>query len=159
MATATYTCTIFYNAPKGIHAGTQSVGGTLAWGATSTVGDIGFLCKVPHGAKIVALYEWHTTGATAQALSFGLDRGVAAGGGGNLSCFVASGAQATMNRLSLAAAPGGSGLHHQPVQVSLSDLDPVRYAILTAKVESGTTTTSLFVAFQLSYRIDAPDTQ
>ncbi len=156
MAVATYTCTIFNNAPKGVHAGTQSVSGTLAWGATSTVGDIGFLCKVPHGAKIVDLIEYHTTGAATQALSFGLDRGVANGGAGNLSCFIASGAQAsTGNRLALGNGP--TATHKAPIQVSLSDLDPVRYAILCAKVESGTTTTSLFVSFTLSYRIDGPD--
>ena len=154
MATATYTSTVFNNAAKMHHIGNMTQSGQLLWGATSTVADIGFLCKIPHGAKIVDMYEYHSTGATAQALSFGLDRGVAAGGAGNASCFIASGAQATMNRLSLAASPNtGNG----PITVSLSDLDPVRYAILTCKVESGTTTTSLFVNFSVTYRSDGPD--
>src|SRR5438105_4929528 len=105
MATATYTCSVFNNAPKFQHIADTSVSGQLMWTATSTVGDIAFLCKIPHGAKIVDMAEYHTSGATAQGLSFGLDRGVAAGGAGNASCFIASGAQATMNRMSFAASP------------------------------------------------------
>jgi hypothetical protein len=156
MATATYTSTIYDNSPKFTHIGNVTVSGQVAWSATSTVADIGFLAKVPHGAQIVDFYEFHTTGATAQALSFGFDRGIAAGGGGNSSCLVASGAQATMNRLSLVASPNAG---NAPVQISLSDLDPVRYAVLVAKIESGTTTTSLFVNFCLTYRFDGPATR
>ena len=154
MATATYTSTVFDNSPKFTHLGDVTVTGQVAWSATSTVGDIGFLAKIPHGAKIVDFAEYHTTGATAQALSFGFDRGIAAGGAGNASCLMASGAQATMNRLSFATSPNTG---NAPVSISLSDLDPVRYAILTAKIESGTTTTSLFVNFTLTYRFDGPD--
>lgn len=156
MPTATYTSSIFNNSPKETVVGNNSVAGQVAWTATSTVGDIGFLCKIPNRARIIDVWEFHTTGATAQGLSFGLDRGVAAGGAGNASCFIASGAQATMNRMSLAASPNaGNG----PIQISLSDLDPVRYAILTAKVESGTTTTSLFINFGVTYYMDGPGSQ
>jgi len=153
MSTATYTCTVFDNVPKFTHIGNVTVSGQVAWSATSTVGDIGFLAKVPTGAQIVDFYEYHTTGASSQALSFGFDRGIAAGGAGNASCLVGSGAQATMNRLSLAASPNAG---NAPVAISLSDLDPVRYAVLQAKIESGTTTTSLFVNFCLTYRFDGP---
>lgn len=154
MATATYTSTVFNASPKFLERGLVHVHGQVAWGATSTVGDVGFLAKIPHGAKIVDFYEYHTTGASTQALSFGFDRGIAAGGAGNLSCLLASGAQATMNRFSLATSPNaGNG----PMQISLSDTDTVRYAILEAKLESGTTTTSLFVNFSLTYRFDGPD--
>jgi hypothetical protein len=154
MATATYTSTVYNNTPKFQHIGNVSVDGQVAWTAASTVGDIGFCVKVPHGAKIVDFYEYHSTGASAQALSFGFDKGIAAGGGGNLSCLIASGAQGTMNRYSLGNSPNaGNG----PIRISLSDADPVRYATLQAKVESGTTTTSLFVNFCLTYRFDGPD--
>jgi hypothetical protein len=148
MATATYTSTVFAAPPKNIHAGDQSVSGAMFWTAASTVGDIGFLAKVPNGAKIVDFQEWHSTGATAQGLSFGFDRGIAAGGAGNASVLIASGAQATNNRMTMA---------NMPITISLSDLDPVKYAILIAKVESGTTTTSLNVVFRLTYRMDGPD--
>lgn len=154
MATATYTSTVFDNTPKFSHIGDVTVTGQVAWTATSTVGDIGFLAKIPTGAKIVDFAEYHTTGASSQALSFGFDRGIAAGGAGNQSCLFSAGAQATMNRMSFASSPNPG---NAPITISLSDLDPVRYAILTAKVESGTTTTSLFVNFTLTYRFDGPD--
>ena len=151
MATATYTCTTFMNTPKAVHVGDQSVSGNVVWTATSTVGDIAFLAKIPHGATIVDFIEYHTTGATAQALSFGLGSGAAAGGGANLSVLVSSGAQATMNRFSFANTLGKA-----PQVVSVSDLDTQRYAILQAKVESGSTTTSLKVSFIINYRMDGP---
>lgn len=145
MATATYTCTTWNNVPKAVHVGTVSVSGNLMWTATSTVADIGYLAKIPHGAKIVDFVEDHSTGATAQGLSFGFDRGIAAGGGANLSILIASGAQATKNRLSVI------GL---PPTISVSDLDPNKWVTLCAKVESGTTTTSLLINFTITYRTD-----
>jgi hypothetical protein len=149
MATATYTCSVFAAPAKNVHVGDQSVSGQVLWSAASTVGDIAFLAKVPNNAKIVDFAEFHTTGASAQGLSFGFDRGIAAGGGGNASVLVASGAQGTVgNRMSMA---------NFPITISLSDTDPLKYAILIAKVESGTTTTSLLVAFRLTYRMDGPD--
>ena len=155
MAAATYTSTVYKNnTAKFLQIGNVTVSGQVAWTAASTVGDIGFLAKIPHGAKIVDFYEYHSTGATAQGLSFGFDKGVASGGGGNLSCLVSAGAQATMNRLSLANSPNAG---NAPVQLSVSDTDPIRYCTLQAKVESGTTTTSLFVNFCLTYRFDGPD--
>lgn len=155
MALATYTSTVYKNnVAKSHHIGNMTQSGQVVWTATSTVGDIGFLCKVPHGAKIVDCFEFHSTGATAQGISIGFGSGIAAGGGANLSCLIASGAQATMNRMSLAASPRTG---NAPVIISVSDLDPNRYATLQAKVESGTTTTSLFVNFSITYRIDGPD--
>jgi hypothetical protein len=155
MATATYTCTVYKNNNgKYFQVGDLNVSGQVGWTATSTVGDIGFLAKIPHGAKIVDFYEYHTTGATAQALSFGFDKGIAAGGGGNLSCLISSGAQATMNRFTLANSPLAG---NAPLQISVSDTYPIRFATLQAKIESGTTTTSLFVNFSLTYRFDGPD--
>ncbi len=156
----TYTSSVFKNnTPKYSHIATLSVSGQGKWtggvnAGASTVGDILFCCKVPHGAKIYDAYEFHSTGATATALSMGFDRGIAAGGAGNLSCLVSSGAQATMNRMSLANSPNTA---NSPVTISLSDLDPVRYAILCLKLESGTTTTSLFANFGIMYRFDGPD--
>lgn len=147
MATATYTSTVWANQqPKGVHTGEMSTSGQIVWTATSTVGDVAFLCKVPHGAFITELVEDHTTGASTQVLKFGFDRGVAAGGGGNRSCLIASGAQATVNRRSV---NGFTGL-----QISVSDADPNRWVTLTAQVVSGTTTTSLFVNFILNFRAD-----
>ena len=147
MAVATYTSTVWANQqPKGVHTGDMSVGGQIAWGATSTVGDVAFLCRVPHGASIVDFIEDHTANASTQVVKFGFDRGIAAGGAGNRSCLIASGAEATVNRKSV------QGFTFLPI--SVSDVDPNRWATLTAQVVSGTTTTSLIISWQLSYRAD-----
>ena len=145
MPVATYTSTLQTNTPKAPHIGDCSVAVNFIWPATSTVGDVLLLAKVPHGARILDLVEDHSTGATAQALSFGFDRGIAAGGAGNFSILISSGAQATKNRLSVLGLP--------PI-ISLSDADPIRYAWLACKVESGTTTTSLVVNAVLTYTMD-----
>lgn len=149
MTVATYTSTTYLNdLPKELHAGNVTIGGKAQWTAAGTVSDILFLAKVPHGAKIVDFYEYHTNGQTAVALAFGFDRGIASGGAGNGSCLIASGAVATMNRMSLAPAPS-----HLPIQISLSDTDPVRYAVLQAKAISGTLTITTSVAWSLTYRV------
>ncbi len=154
---ATFTSSVFKsNTAKLDVIGDQSVSGQLLLTAATSAGDIGFLAKVPHGAKIVDFYEFHTAASTAGsnlAISFGFNTGIAAGGGGNLSCLIASGAGATMNRMSLAASPeGGNGR----VNISLSDLAINRYAVLTGLIESATGTTSVFVNFCLTYRLDGP---
>lgn len=146
---ATYTSSVYNNnQPKYVYAGDQSVSGQINMGATaSSNGDILFLAKLPQGAVVVEIIESHTTGATTQALSFGLGSGGAAGGGASYSAFIASGAQATQNRLSVQG---------PPITVSVSDNDTQRWAALTAKVESGTATTSLIVNFTVLYRVDGP---
>lgn len=153
MAVATYTSTVYLaGGVKDVFIGNQAVSGKMVYGA-GTVGDILFLAKVPHGAKIVDFYEFHSSGQTAAAISFGFDRGVAAGGAGNASCLVSSGAVGgTGNRMNMALAPDG-----QPITISLSDTDPVRYAVLVGKAESGTFTISVSIGFVLSYRKDGPD--
>ncbi len=153
MAVGTYTSSVYNNSPKFEHVGNVTVSGVFTQpNALGTVGDILFLAKVPNGAKIVDFYEYHTSGQTAAALSFGFDRGVAAGGAGNLSCLLSSGAIATMNRMTLAASPSNA-----PVTISISDLDPVRYVALAAKAESGTFTITVAISFCLTYRFDGPD--
>lgn len=143
---ATYTSTVFANnQPKGVHAGVNSVSGQINLGSqASSNGDVLFLAKVPHGAKFVSIEVDHTTGATAQALSYGLASGGPAGSA-TFSCFIASGAQATQLRKTVLGVPA---------DVSVSDNDPNRYGILAAKVESGSATTSLIVNFIFNYRMD-----
>lgn len=143
---ATFTSTLYANMqPKVLHAGNMAVSGSFTQAIASSAGDVYFLAKVPHGATIVSFEEDHTTGATATGVSFGLSRGVAAGGGASLSCFIAAGAISTVNRRSVVGAP---------ITVSVSDLDPIRYVALTASPTSGTQTTSLIVNFTLVYRMD-----
>ena len=145
MATATYTCTTFNNQPKQVHIGVNSVSGTIMATATSTVGDVFFLAKIPHGAKFVSIEADHSTsGAATQVLEYGLTTG-GPNGSATFSAFIASGNQATINRRNVL------GL---PADVSVSDLSPDRFGILSARVVSGTTTTSLVVNFVFNYRMD-----
>ena len=144
---ATYTASLFANTPKGIHAGVNSIvvnyqSGTL----TSSAGDVIFLGKIPHGARIIEVIEDHSTDATAHAIDIGLATGGAAGGGAMLSLFVKAGAQATKNRLNVLGIP--------PV-VSVSDGDPNRYGILAAKCAvTGTATISLMLNVAVMYTTD-----
>lgn len=154
---ATFTSSVFKsNNSKFLAVGDTSVSGQLLLTASTSAGDIGFLAKVPNGAKIVDFYEYHTAASTAGsglAISFGFDSGIAAGGGANYSCLLASAAGATMNRLSLSAsAATGNGQQ----RISLSDLSITKHAVLVAKIESATGTTSVFVNFCLTYRFDGP---
>ncbi len=151
MAVATYTATTFNSTPKDLQTGLQTVGGRAQWTAAGTVGDIVFLAKVPHGSTIIDFHEYHTSGQTAAALSFGFDRGIAAGGAGNASILIASGAIATENKMLYANTPG-------PVTISLSDFDPVRYAILQAKAESGTLTITVSFGWSIQYHKSGPET-
>ncbi len=153
MTLATYTSTVYNNSAKFTHIGNVTVDGTAKWTAAGSVGDVLFLAKIPNGAKIVDCYEYHTSGQTAAALSFGFDRGVASGGAGNASCLISSGAIATMNRMSLAASPN---TNNTPVTISVSDLDPLKYVAFVAKAESGTFTTTVAVSFSITYRFDGP---
>lgn len=151
MTAATYTCTVFNNTAKQPVEGDVTVGGKIVLPANS-VTDVIFLAKVPHGARIVDFREYHSNGQTAAVLDFGFTKGIAAGGGGNLSCLISGGAVATMNRLTYAASPTGG-----PLQISLSDLDPVRYTALAALAVSGTFTISVSLGFSLTYRMDGPE--
>ncbi len=143
---ATLTATTFANFQPIYNAtGVQCVRGTFNSGATTmATGDVIFLAKIPHGALPVDLTEDHSTGATTYGIKFGLATG-GPGGSATFSCYIASGAQATKNRLSVL------GL---PAQISASDTDPNRYGILAAKVATATTTTSVIVNFLFTYKSD-----
>ena len=149
MAVSTYTSTTYNNNAKSHIGGDTHVDGKMVY--AGTVGDILFLAKVPHGARVTAFEEYHSNGETAATIDFGFSRGIAAGGAGNASCLISGGLTATMNRMSFAAAPGAV-----PVKISLSDLDPIRYTNLVAKAAAGTFTISVSLTFHLAYRMDEP---
>lgn len=144
---ATYTASLFANTPKAAHVGANTIvvnyqSGTL----TSSAGDVIFLAKIPHGARVIEVIEDHSTDATAHALDIGMATGGAAGGGAMLSLFVKAGAQATKNRLNVLGIP--------PV-ISVSDGDPNRYGILAAKCAvTGTATVSLMLNVAVIYTTD-----
>ena len=143
---ATYTSSVMAQQPRRVHAGANVVWGTYSFGATaSSAGDIVFLAKIPHGARVVDVRTDHSSGSTALGVSYGLATGTTTGGGASYSAFIASGAQAT----NLYAAAGTL-----PFTVSVSDNDPNKYGIFTAKSESGTQTTSVVVNFRVTYTVD-----
>lgn len=143
---ATYTSTVFSAQPKQVEKGVNVVQGQIMMPSATSVGDVAFLCKVPHGAQIIDFIEDHSiTGSTALAVKFGLATGAVSGGGASYSCFIAAGAVATVNRRSIAGFPA---------IVSVSDNSAARYGILSGKVASGSMSVSLVINFTLTYRCD-----
>lgn len=151
MATATYTSSVFANlGPKQVHVGNVTVQGQYVGGATvHSLGDVIFLAKIPHGAKIVDIAVDHSTSETALGMDYGLAKGGAADGAASLSIFASALAKATVGRISVQR-PSGSG----PVTVSVSDSDPVRFGIFGCKPVSGSASTSFIVNFSITYRCD-----
>jgi hypothetical protein len=146
---ATITSTTFANyQPGGLHVGTMSKSGQVVVPATGTApsaGDVAFLCKIPHGAVIVDFMEDHTCADTI-GISFGLATG-GPSGQATLSALISSGAKATFNRRNVVNTGGG-------VTVSVSDNDPSRYGVLSAKIESGSLTASVTINWTVLYRYD-----
>jgi len=150
MATATYTATTFNAPAKQVHAGMVNVSGTYNAGSVVTsIGDIIFLAKLPHGATIVDLVIDTSTGETACTTDVGLAKGFDVGGGISMSCFVSGLAMATVSRLAVRR-PAGLG----PYRISVSDSDPVRYGILACKPAATSASTSYMVNFSITYRCD-----
>ena len=143
---ATLTATLYANAPKAVHAGVNAIVVNYNSGAvTASAGDVLFLAKLPHGARILYIEEDHSTGATANSLSLGLAKG-GPGGTATLSLLLSAVAQATKNRYAIMGIP--------PV-VSVSDADGERWGILAAKLtETGTATVSLIVNVTCLYITD-----
>lgn len=152
MAAATYTSTVFDRPVKQIHAGNMTVAGQYN-GSANSAGDIIFLAKIPHGARIVDFAVDHSSGET----TFGMDYGMAsggsiAGGGVDISQFANAVAKATIIRYGddLRAAAAGT----YPPIVSVSDNSGVRYGIFGCKVGTASATTSWLVNFSVTYRCD-----
>ena len=150
MATATYTATTFNNPPRQLHAGVNHVSGTYNAGTVVTsLGDVIFLAKIPHGATILDILVDHSVNETACGVDYGLAKGHDNTGNASLSCFVSALATATISRNTIRR---GAGLG--PQRVSVSDLDPVRYGIFACKPATGSASTSLMVNFSITYRMD-----
>jgi len=154
---ATQTTTYFANQPdtvqKSAHVGEQHL--TVQWNsgaATASAGDVVFLAKIPHGARITDINEYHSTGATATSISLGLATGYVVGGSASLSLWMSAVALGTRNSMTLR--------DNNPPTISVSDGTPanLRYGILAAKlVETGTATTSLIINLNITYSMDRLD--
>tara|TARA_R110000868_G_scaffold130127_2_gene339706 strand:- start:530 stop:988 length:459 start_codon:yes stop_codon:yes gene_type:complete len=151
MATATYTSSVFANnGPKQTHVGNVTVQGQYnAGSAVTSLGDVIFLAKIPHGAKIVDVTVDHSANETACGVDYGLAKGGADQGAASLSVFISALAKSTISRIAVPRPPGSG-----PVTVSVSDSDPVRYGIFGCKPVSGSASTSLMINFSITYRTD-----
>jgi hypothetical protein len=150
MATATYTATTFNNPPRQLHAGVNHVSGSYNAGAVVTsLGDVIFLAKIPHGATILDILVDHSSGETATGVDYGLAKGHDNTGNASLSCFASAVALATITRNTVRRAAGLG-----PQRVSVSDLDPVRYGIFSAVPRTGSASLSLMINFSITYRMD-----
>lgn len=146
---STYTSTVFANQqPKGVHVGRLSVGGQIVIPTTGTApaaSDIAFLAKIPHGAVIEEIIVDHTCVDTI-SISYGLATG-GPSGQATYSALSAGVAKDTLTRRTAKGLPGG-------LTVSVSDNDPNRYGIFSAKVESLSATASATINFVVIFRND-----
>lgn len=152
MASTTYTATTFTNLqPKQNATGNQTVSGQFKSGANVlSAGDVIFLAKIPHGARIVEFAVDHSTSETNLGVDYGMETGGSiAGGGADLSQFATALARATIIRHNLRRASGNDGY-----VVSVSDSSAVRYGIFACKPVSGSASTSFIVNFSITYRCD-----
>ena len=141
---ATYTSTVFASQQPRTPAegGMASQSGQLIFSAATSLGDVGFLCKIPHGAVIHDIVVDHSALVTAIGVDYGLAVG-SAGGAASYSALISALATATIGRRVVVGVP---------ITVSCSDLDPNRYGILSAKVASGSMCVSLVINFSVTYR-------
>jgi hypothetical protein len=148
---ATFTSTTFANQqPKGLHVGNMSTSGQIVLPFTGTApsaGDVGFLCKIPHGAVVIDFLEDHTCADTI-GIDFGFATGApGASGSASFSNLISGGAKSTLNRRAVVNTGGG-------VTISVSDADPNRYGILACKVASGSLTASVTINWTVWFRND-----
>lgn len=138
MATLTATAAASAVEPRNIHAGLQSVsveynsGSTAISDSATTV----LMCKVPNGATIVDVIEYHTTGAATCPVDVGVQ--------GALAAFNSAGTQGTANHAS-------TGI---PYKVSLSDDATNQFVYVTATPTAGTTTASFKCNLTVMYCMD-----
>lgn len=138
MATLTSTAAAAAIPARSVHAGLQSKSVQYNSGATA-ISDSAttiFMVKVPNGATIVEVSEYHTTGAATCPVDLGVQ--------GSLALFNSAGTKATVNRAS-------TGI---PYKVSLSDDATNQFVYVTATPTSGTSTTSFKCDLTVMYNVD-----
>ena len=141
MASTTYTSTLAARSgvqARAVHAGLNAV--SVDWSSTGVLSASGvvFLCKIPEGARIHNIIEFHSTGATTSTLDFGWTDG---DGSHTYSGIASALVQATHNNRGnndsvVLPASGGA-------------------RIVTASLGAGTATTSLKMSLTVLYSLDA----
>ncbi len=138
MATLTATAAASTVQPRNVHAGLNSVSVQYNSSATalSDSATTVLMCKVPNGATIVDVLEYHTTGAATCPTDLGIQ--------GSLAAFNSAGTKATVNRASTGV----------PYKVSLSDDATNQFVYVTATPTHGTSTTSFKCNLSVVYAMD-----
>lgn len=95
------------------------------------------LAKIPHGATVVNVREYHTTGASAAPMDVGI--------GSSPSAFISAGAQGLVNRAS-------KGIIDYTVSVSADSA--VQYEYLTATITPTSATASVKISVAVDYLAD-----
>lgn len=161
MAAGTYTASTFFAPIKAPHIGNVTITGqyvsTAPTSPPNSTGDVIFLAKIPHGARVVDFAVDHSTSETTFGMKYGLASGTPAGGGSSYSFYSASLATATAKTryaggtVQRVANLAGAG---DPWRISVSDNDPNRYGIFAAKIATASATTTFVVNYSITYRCD-----
>ena len=162
MAAGTYTASTFSNLPvKAVHVGLTTIQGqfvsTAPTSPPNSLGDVIFLAKIPHGARVVDFAVDHSTSETTFGMKYGLATGTPAGGGASLSFYSPSLATATVKtRYTGGTIARNSNLAGaaDPWRISVADTDPNRYGIFAAKIATASASTTFVVNFSITYRMD-----
>lgn len=138
MATLTSTAAASGIPARSIHAGLQSVSVEFNASATamSDSATTVLMCKIPNGATIIDVIEYHTSGAATCPTDIGVQ--------GSLAAFNSAGTKATVNRASTGV----------PYKVSLSDDATNQFVYVTATPTHGTSTTSYKCNLSVVYCLD-----
>lgn len=161
MAAGTYTASTFNNAPKAVHVGLNTIQGqfvsTAPTSPPNSLGDVIFLAKIPHGARVVDFAVDHSSTETTFGMKYGLASGAPTGGGASLSFYSPSLATATVKTRysggTVARLANYTGAA-DPMRISCSDNDGNRYGIFAAKIATASASTTFVVNFSITYRVD-----
>ena len=137
MATLTASAAASGRSPRAVHAGVNSLTVRYNSGSTeiSPSATTIYMAKIPHGATIIDVIDYHTAGsATCPA-----DIGVV----GSLAEFVSAATLGAVTRAALGV----------PYTVSVS-ADTAQYRVVTATVTPGTATASVKINLTVLYTMD-----
>lgn len=124
--------------------------GTSVFSATQ---GVVLLCKIPHGATVLEIKEYHSTGAASCPAAFGY--ALPAGASATLSVFATAFSQAGVDganpKNKASTTKYGVGL---PYKISLSDDVMPRFVYLTGAYAPASATASLVVQGYVAYTMD-----
>jgi hypothetical protein len=147
MATLTASLAASQGVVRAVHAGVNSISGSYNSGSSvlSASGQsIVLLCKIPTGATVLEVIEYHSSGADTSPLNIGIRDGVTTSM--SVSVLFSAVTQGAVNRAELQA--DGPGLFLS------AGTSTERFKYLIASRDGGSLTTSLKVNFTVLYTMD-----